>query len=96
MKYIIKEVNLNTGIYDLPDNLSNLEMLIIMCRERLMMLGANSPRDVTDSENTKIEWNEHVQFEVNSIVDDLEEYIHDKTLTKIAIGNPDLVEEIQN
>jgi len=96
MKYIIKEVNLNTGIYDLPDKLSNLEMLITMCKERLMMLGANSPRDVTDSENTQMEWNEHVQFEVNSIMDDLEEYIYERTLTKIAIGNPDLVEKIQN
>lgn len=88
MKIYLKDVCLNTRNNDLADYKDELENSIKRCRESLLMLGAATPRRVYDSDGGELDWNDHVSFEVNSILEELEEYYRDYSLTLYALSDP--------
>ena len=94
MKYAIKEVILDTGIEDIRGKLEETGRAIAGCRERLMMLAAATPRAVEDAEGNPMDCDEHAQFQVNQILEDLAEALWDRRLAEIASESPDQVEEI--
>ena len=95
MKYYIKEVYLNAGNKDLEAFQKELEACITSVKERLLMLAAATPRTVVDSEGTSMDWNDHVQFEVSQMLDELDEYIGDRRLAVIALSDMSNVDEVQ-
>ena len=47
------------------------------------------PQDASyDSDGGELDWNDHVSFEVNSILEELEEYYRDYSLTLYALSDP--------
>lgn len=96
MKLVIKEVYLNLGIETIKSKQESLNLLIAGCKEKLMMLGASTPRTIEDDKENPINWIDHVQFEVNSIFEELDEYIYEKHLVETALASPDQVETWDN
>lgn len=92
MKYSIKEVIINTGHQDLKDKKEEVELTVSRCREKLMMLAASSPRTINDEEGNPMDWIDHVQFEINQILDELQDAFFEQRLIDIALEFPDLVE----
>jgi len=95
MKYAIKEVVLDTGVEGIRGRLESADRAVASCRERLMMLAAATPRTVEDVEGNPMEWDEHAQFQVNQILEELAEALWERRLAEIAIENPEDVEEIR-
>lgn len=96
MKIIIKEITINLYADSIKDKLNSLNALIATCREKLMMLAASNPRQVEDEDDNKIDWVDHVQFEINSIMNDLDEYLYERHLLEIADEYPGMVEELRD
>ena len=88
MKIYLRDVCLNTRNNDLAEYKDKLENSIRRCRESLLMLGATTPRRVYNSEGGELDWNDHVSFEVNSILEELEECYRDYSLTLYALSDP--------
>jgi hypothetical protein len=77
----------------LQDESDDLDREVASCREKLMMFAAGTPRPISDSEGNPIDWVEHVHFEVNLILTQLEEAIVRRHLVAVAISSPEDVTE---
>ena len=78
---------------ELEDKAKDLDAEIASCREKLMMFAAGTPRQISDSEGNPIDWVEHVHFEVNLILTQLEAAIVRRHLVAVAIASPEDVTE---
>ena len=58
-------------------------------REKIMMFAAASPRDLKDIEDNQIDWIDHCQFEINSILQDLERALVKRHLVEVALHSDD-------
>jgi len=96
MKYAIKEQWLNTLSYEPCEYLKFLNGCIATCKEKLLMLAAATPRMAHDDAGTEMEWEDYVQFEIDRIMNELDEYMNDRRLCSIIVDCPDSFEKIED
>ena len=90
---IIKQVCFNkVHRSELPDIVEDADYSIGQARDKLLLMAASTPRPV-ETEEGRIDWNDHVHAEVADILDGLEEDIIRRYLAKLCINNPDDVTE---
>jgi hypothetical protein len=93
---LVKTLYLNdTSKADLEDVISDAKEAIQRSREKLMMLAASTPRQMTDVEGNPFDWVDHVQMEVKQEMDYLEENIWRHRLAEYAMANPDNTEDLE-